>query len=99
MTDTTRNDLDDRRATVVDRYSSLARRAIAGQTPNDVCGADGQDQDCFGAAQYAAAAPVPEAARRASLGCGNPLAVAGITAGEVVLDLGSGGGLDVILSA
>jgi arsenite methyltransferase len=42
---------------------------------------------------------LPEAAALASLGCGNPTAVAELRAGEVVLDLGSGGGIDVILSA
>ena len=42
---------------------------------------------------------LPEAAVLASLGCGNPVAVAELNEGEVVLDLGSGGGIDVILSA
>lgn len=42
---------------------------------------------------------VPDAARLASLGCGNPTALAELRAGEVVLDLGSGGGIDVLLSA
>jgi arsenite methyltransferase len=42
---------------------------------------------------------VPDAALRASLGCGNPTALAELKAGEVVLDLGSGGGIDVLLSA
>jgi ubiquinone/menaquinone biosynthesis C-methylase UbiE len=42
---------------------------------------------------------VPKAALRASLGCGNPPAVASLSPGETVLDLGSGGGLDVPLSA
>ena len=54
---------------------------------------------CFGAAAYPDAANLPEAALRASLGCGNPLAVASLQPGETVLDLGSGGGLDVLLSA
>src|SRR6202021_3780830 len=42
---------------------------------------------------------VPEQAMQASLGCGNPTALAKLNAGEVVLDLGSGGGIDVLLSA
>jgi arsenite methyltransferase len=42
---------------------------------------------------------LPEAATAASLGCGNPMALATLSPGEVVLDLGSGGGLDVLLSA
>ena len=45
------------------------------------------------------AAGVPEAAIQASLGCGNPTALAKLNAGETVLDLGSGGGIDVLLSA
>lgn len=52
----------------------------------------------FGAA-YPATPIAPQGALRAGLGCGNPLAVADITPGETVVDLGSGGGLDVILSA
>ena len=44
-------------------------------------------------------ANVPEAALRASLGCGNPTALAKLNPGEIVLDLGSGGGIDVLLSA
>src|SRR5438876_741821 len=42
---------------------------------------------------------LPEDAVKASLGCGNPTALASLSAGEVVLDLGSGGGIDVLLSA
>jgi SAM-dependent methyltransferase len=76
------------------------------------CCSDGVRADCcdetccstdasFGAALYAAdeQAALPEAAALASLGCGNPTAVAELRPGEVVLDLGSGGGIDVILSA
>jgi ubiquinone/menaquinone biosynthesis C-methylase UbiE len=55
----------------------------------------------FGGALYEAThrAELPEAAVLASLGCGNPIAVAELREGEMVLDLGSGGGIDVILSA
>ena len=55
----------------------------------------------FGEALYDAEqrGELPEAAALASLGCGNPTAVAELREGETVLDLGSGGGIDVILSA
>ena len=83
---------------VVSRYSALARAAMAGGAMTD---GDSDGGGCFGAAAYADAewADVPESALRASLGCGNPLAVASLQPGETVLDLGSGGGLDVVLSA
>ncbi|MEU5877490.1 methyltransferase domain-containing protein [Spirillospora sp. NPDC047279] len=83
---------------VVDRYSGLARLAQAGGTPLDCEPGDFED-GCFGAAAYSTETGIPEAAFRASLGCGNPLAVADLRPGETVLDLGSGGGLDVLLSA
>jgi SAM-dependent methyltransferase len=55
----------------------------------------------FGSTLYSAdeQAELPDAAVLASLGCGNPLMVADLNAGETVLDLGSGGGIDVLLSA
>src|SRR4051794_10944786 len=55
----------------------------------------------FGRSQYSDAeqAELPDTAALASLGCGNPTAVAELHAGETVLDLGSGGGIDVLLSA
>jgi len=80
------------RASVVARYSGLARAAAAGDQVTD-------GEGCFGAAAYEGAAGLPEAALRSSLGCGNPVAVAALEPGETVLDLGSGGGLDVLLSA
>jgi ubiquinone/menaquinone biosynthesis C-methylase UbiE len=60
-----------------------------------------EDDADFGAAGYdpSTLAEVPEAAALASLGCGNPIAVAELREGETVLDLGSGGGIDVLLSA
>ena len=84
---------------VIERYSELARTAMAGGTPVD-CDAGSFAAGCFGAAAYPGdTSGIPEAALRASLGCGNPLAVADLRPGEIVLDLGSGGGLDVLLSA
>ena len=53
----------------------------------------------MGTGNYDDLADLPDAAALASLGCGNPTAVADLHAGEVVLDLGSGGGIDVLLSA
>ena len=82
---------------IVDRYSGLARLAMAGGTPLD-CDPAAFTAGGFGAAAYGGT-EAPEAALRASLGCGNPLAVAALEPGETVLDLGSGGGLDVLLSA
>jgi L-amino acid N-acyltransferase YncA/SAM-dependent methyltransferase len=85
-------DAEATRASVVARYSQLAREAADGRQVTD---GDG----CFGAAAYEDTAGLPDAALRASLGCGNPVAVAALEPGETVLDLGSGGGIDVLLSA
>ena len=84
----------------------MPRAASRRATPRPVAAAPGS---CCGPSGYGLvwrepAAPLeraalPEAARLASLGCGNPIAVAGLREGEVVLDLGSGGGIDVLLSA
>jgi SAM-dependent methyltransferase len=95
------------------RYAAAARAVLQSATaPAGCCGpADGS---CCGPAPDAAAASgglsqglyqegetdgLPEEAVLASLGCGNPLAVADLREGERVLDLGSGGGIDVLLSA
>lgn len=83
---------------VVNRYSGLARLALAGGAIADG-DPDSFADGCFGAAAYPDDDGAPEAALRASLGCGNPVAVASLNPGETVLDLGSGGGLDVLLSA
>lgn len=92
---TTHGDL---REQVRARYAAAATGAQAGccDTATDSCGAGN-----FGAALYAEAdrSDLPDAAVLASLGCGNPTAVAELAPGEVVLDLGSGGGIDVLLSA
>jgi SAM-dependent methyltransferase len=85
------------------RYAEAARAATAGRADSDAhgscCAPDGSI--AFGEALYATTdrAGLPEAAVLASLGCGNPTAVADLREGERVLDLGSGGGIDVILSA
>ena len=80
------------RSSVVARYSRLARAATDGAAVTD-------GEGCFGAAAYDETGGLPDAALRASLGCGNPVAVAALEPGETVLDLGSGGGIDVLLSA
>ena len=93
---------DEIREAVRERYASAAKSA--GQ---DGCGCGPgcggailpeEERKVFGASQYGGEA-VPEEAALASLGCGNPTAVAELHEGETVLDLGSGGGLDVLLSA
>jgi SAM-dependent methyltransferase len=97
---------DDLRDEVRRRYAESARAVLDG---SDGCGC-GSGSCCsepadeaarFGEALYAAEqrGQLPDAAVLASLGCGNPTAVADLHAGETVLDLGSGGGIDVILSA
>jgi L-amino acid N-acyltransferase YncA/2-polyprenyl-3-methyl-5-hydroxy-6-metoxy-1,4-benzoquinol methylase len=86
------------RARVVDRYGRLALAAAGGEQVTD-CAPDTFTQGRFGAAAYDDISGLPGAAVRASLGCGNPVAVAALRTGERVLDLGSGGGIDVLLSA
>jgi SAM-dependent methyltransferase len=78
---------------VLARYADAARRA---GTDGCLCSPDGSP---FGAGHYDDVSEMPAAAVRASLGCGNPTAVAELRPGDTVLDLGSGGGLDVLLSA
>jgi arsenite methyltransferase len=87
-------DNDEIRAAVAARYAGLARAAQAGQAITD-----GDPAAGCSAPGYPDASGLPEAAVRASLGCGNPVAVADLRPGETVLDLGSGGGIDVLLSA
>jgi arsenite methyltransferase len=85
------------------RYAEAAVAATARRSDSaaqsSCCGPDGTP--VFGEILYDASerADLPEAAVLASLGCGNPTAVAELRPGERVLDLGSGGGIDVILSA
>ena len=76
------------------RYATAATTAAGGQQATD-----GPDDACLGTSLYDDLDGLPEGAGLASLGCGNPVAVADLAAGETVLDLGSGGGIDVLLSA
>jgi SAM-dependent methyltransferase len=101
MTTTT----DELREEVRRRYAEAAAVAGQGRAACDCGGGECcehvRDGSGFGEALYNVAEreELPEAAVLASLGCGNPVAVADLHEGEVVLDLGSGGGIDVILSA
>jgi arsenite methyltransferase len=94
--------VNDMRDEVRERYGRAALDVARSQG----CGCSdtacrGDDEESFAAGLYdpASLAEVPETAVLASLGCGNPTAVAELREGETVLDLGSGGGIDVILSA
>lgn len=103
--------LDALRDTVQARYGAVAARVAGGQNLSACCGpAEGSSGCCGSTAEtwdpitsdlYAAGetAGLPAEALLASLGCGNPTALAEMREGEVVLDLGSGGGIDVLLSA
>ena len=101
---------DDALTTAVrEKYGAAARRVMTGEgVPAECCASSG----CCGGAATASCDPItsnlyvtgettelPESAVLASLGCGNPTALAELREGEVVLDLGSGGGIDVLLSA
>ncbi|HYY63308.1 MAG TPA: hypothetical protein VE688_01750 [Gaiellaceae bacterium] len=83
------------------RYAEAARTGCCCSGESDGCCGDDSCGTSFGGVLYDAETreTAPEAAVLASLGCGNPTAVAELREGEAVLDLGSGGGLDVILSA
>lgn len=91
---TTPETLEDIHETVRKHYADAAIRATQGAS---CCG----DPEGIGAELYSALErdELPDAAVLASLGCGNPTAVADLREGERVLDLGSGGGIDVLLSA
>jgi arsenite methyltransferase len=91
---------------VRDSYANVARAVLEGRRPdgeasNDCCTPAGTSEPIWGELLYDASdrASLPDAAVLASLGCGDPTAVAELRPGEVVLDLGSGGGIDVLLSA
>jgi arsenite methyltransferase len=90
--------LNDLREQVRDRYAQAATRRGCGCGESSCCS---EGEAAFGGELYDAEQrlELPEEALLASLGCGNPTAVAELREGETVLDLGSGGGIDVILSA
>jgi arsenite methyltransferase len=86
---------------VKQKYGEAAKRAASGGTAccgggTELSACDPITKDLYSDAEKGA---LPEKAVAASLGCGNPTALAKLQPGEVVLDLGSGGGIDVILSA
>ncbi len=89
-------ELKDVREAVRERYAKAAREASGGCGSSCGCG----ESDVFGGSLYdGEAADAPAAAVDASLGCGVPTAVADLHEGETVLDLGSGAGADVLISA
>src|SRR5215216_3722010 len=102
MSSTTPEDGEDLRAVVREKYGAAALRVNSGGS--SCCGASaasGCGPDPITSNHYVAdeASEVPAEALAASLGCGNPTALAQLAAGQTVLDLGSGGGIDVLLSA
>jgi len=102
---------DTLKAIVREKYGEAAKRAVSGEK-SSCCGSSASGSSCCGSSDSSCADPItsnlydetekrslPENAVRASLGCGNPTALAELRPGETVLDLGSGGGIDVLLSA
>jgi SAM-dependent methyltransferase len=81
------------------RYAAHALRVVEDSKEGGCCGAGGADPITRNLYDAAQAGEVPGDALAASLGCGNPTALAELRPGETVLDLGSGGGIDVLLSA
>jgi arsenite methyltransferase len=106
MADMTTKDTDVREQ-VKERYAAAALAVAAHQNPGSSCCApavattDDSGKQVFGGTLYqpGEAADAPDSAVQASLGCGVPTAVADLKAGETVLDLGSGAGADVLISA
>ncbi len=86
---------------VGERYAGVARAVRDGNDGEACCGGDGPGGLDFASGSYTEGerGQLPRMASEASLGCGNPVVLAYLWAGEIVLDLGSGGGIDVLLSA
>jgi ubiquinone/menaquinone biosynthesis C-methylase UbiE len=89
------------REAVKEKYGQAALRvgsgsSCCGAAPANDCSCDPITSGLYGESD---AQEIPDTALQASLGCGNPTALAKLSPGEVVLDLGSGGGIDVLLSA
>ena len=107
QTESKESELAELQAVVRDKYGKAALRARDGESGASCCGSSG----CCGTTTEAwdpitanlydegQTAGIPAEALLASLGCGNPTALAELHEGETVLDLGSGGGIDVLLSA
>jgi arsenite methyltransferase len=90
--------MSDIQTAVRERYGAIAK-AVGGASgcgPGACCGNDPITSNLYSAAETQG---LPADAVSASLGCGNPTALLPLTAGQIVLDLGSGGGIDVLLSA
>src|SRR4051794_22008491 len=91
---------DEIRESVREKYAESARQVtMSGDCGPNCCPADGFDPVTSNLYAGDDVADLPSAAVQASLGCGNPTALAQLNPGESVLDLGSGGGIDVLLSA
>jgi arsenite methyltransferase len=90
----------DIKETVKEKYAAAALKVLGGEKgscgPGGARGCDPVSDNLYDTSEKSA---LPEGAVLASLGCGNPTALADLHEGEVVLDLGSGGGIDVLLSA
>ncbi len=92
--------MTDIKTVVAEKYGAFAA-AVAVGGPRQPCCGDGACGDPITSGLYSAdeVGALPAEAVTASLGCGNPTALIGLEAGHIVLDLGSGGGIDVLLSA
>src|SRR5512135_2791791 len=92
---------DSLKTTIREKYGQAALRVVEGQKSGCCggaasCGPDPITRDLYSSLETEG---LPSDAVLASLGCGNPTALAALQPGDVVLDLGSGGGIDVLLSA